>query len=140
MQNEHSQHAGFALAGTRRTPDVHVLRWADIGALALALPVFLVAGFPLLGYAACAAAWLTQRAIQWLLTRRAAASGSARAVAGLLGVSLVGRVWLVAFAILGVGLAEREAGLAAAVLAIVLFQTYFTANMVARSLEPESRR
>ena len=40
-----------------------LLRYADLGLLALALPIFLVAGLPMLGYAVAAAAWLAQHAI-----------------------------------------------------------------------------
>ena len=36
------------------------LRHLDLVVLALALPLFLVAGFPMLGYAAGAVAWLAQ--------------------------------------------------------------------------------
>ena len=37
------------------------IRFLDLVLLAVALPVFLVAGLPMLGYAAGAAAWLVQR-------------------------------------------------------------------------------
>ena len=43
-----------------------VVRYLDLIVLALALPVFVVAGWPMLGYAAGAVAWLAQRAIQAL--------------------------------------------------------------------------
>ncbi len=38
-----------------------VLRQLDLVVLALALPIFIAADFPLLGYAAGAVAWLVQR-------------------------------------------------------------------------------
>jgi hypothetical protein len=100
--------------------------------LPLALPIFLVADLPLLGWGVAAAAWLAQRAIQAALARRAAASDDLRTVAGLMIVSMIARGWLVALAIFGAGLAEREAGLSAAVLAIVLFTVYFTAQIFVR--------
>ncbi len=53
-------------------------------------------------------------------------------VAGLVVASTIARGWLVALAIFGAGLAEREAGLSAAVLAIVLFTVYFTAQIFVR--------
>ncbi|MCW2959367.1 MAG: hypothetical protein JWP18_2170, partial [Solirubrobacterales bacterium] len=40
------------------------LRYLDLVILALALPVFLLADFPMLGYAAAAAAWIVQRLVQ----------------------------------------------------------------------------
>jgi hypothetical protein len=113
-----------------------LVRYADLVLLALALPVFLLAGLPMLGYAAAAAAWLAQRAIHAFVTRRAAASDDPRTVAGLLTASMIGRGWLVALAVFGVGmLAEREDGLAAAVLMIVLFTIYFTAQMFVRPFD-----
>lgn len=116
------------------------VRYLDLIALAFALPVFVLAGFPLAGYAAAAAAWLAQRGLQHLLTARAVASDDPRTVAGLLTASMIGRGWLVALSIFGVGMYEREAGLAAAVLSIVLFTVYFTAQVFVRPFEQGGRR
>ena len=66
------------------------------------------------------------------LARSATASDDLRRVAGLVVASMIARGWLVALAIFGAGLAEREAGLSAAVLAIVLFTVYFTAQIFVR--------
>jgi hypothetical protein len=117
------------------TPELTLVRYLDLALLALALPVFLAADLPLNGYAAAAGAWLAQRGVQVFLTRRAAATDDLRTVAGLMTASMIARGWLVAGTIFLVGLAEREAGLAAAVLCIALFTVYFTANMVARPFE-----
>jgi hypothetical protein len=111
------------------------LRYADLGLLALALPIFLAAGLPLLGWGAAAFAWILQRIIRDVLNRRAAASKDPRTVAGLLTASMIGRGWLIALTIFGAGLAERKAGLSAAVLVIALFTLYFTVNMVLRPFE-----
>lgn len=100
--------------------------------LPFALPIFLVAGLPLLGWGVAAAAWLAQRGIQVALARRANRSDDPKTVAGLMVGSMIARGWLVALATLGAGLAEREAGLPAAVLAIVLFTVYFTAQLIVR--------
>jgi hypothetical protein len=115
-----------------------VLRYLDLVVLALALPVFIAAGFPLLGYAAGAVAWLVQRWISHVLTRRAAASDDPRTTVGLMTGSMIGRGWLVALTIFGVGLVDNDAGLAAAVLVIVLFTVYFTMQMILRPFERES--
>ena len=97
--------------------------WADLALLALALPIFLLADWPLGGYAVAAGAWLVQRGIQAFM-------------AG----STLARVWLIALAVLLVGLAEREAGLAAAVLSAALFTVYLATQFVTRLLEaPHSR-
>ena len=56
-----------------------LLRCLDLLVLALALPLFLIAGLPMLGYAAIAAAWLAQRGVNAFATRRAVATGDRRA-------------------------------------------------------------
>jgi hypothetical protein len=111
------------------------LRYVDLAVLAVALPFFLVAGLPLLGWAGVTVAWLFQRAVHGLLLRRAEASRSPGSALGLLSVSLIGRVWFLALAVLAIGLIEREAGLAAAVLTAVVFQVWFTAFIVGRGMQ-----
>ncbi len=113
-----------------------LLRYLDLLVLALALPLFLLTDLPLLGYAAAAAAWLVQRAINAVATRKAQASDDPRTVVGLLAGSMIGRGWLVAGSIFAVGLAgAREDGLAAAVLSIALFTIYFSAQMIVRPFD-----
>ena len=112
-----------------------VLRYLDIVLLIVALPIFLVAGLPMLGYAAGGGAWIVQRAIQILLNRKAAAAEDPRTVVGITAGSIIGRGWLVALTIFAAGLVDNEAGLAAAVLVIVLFTAYFTVSMILRPFE-----
>ena len=114
------------------------MRYLDLIVLALALPVFVVAGWPLLGYAAGAVAWLAQRAIQhWTNARalEAQADGNVKRVAGYVTGSMIGRGWLVALIIFGAGMIENDAGLAAAVLVVVLFTVYFASSMAARPFQ-----
>ena len=115
------------------------LRYADLVLLAVALPIFVVAGWPLLGYAVGAVAWLTARAIEHVAERRVAADlagGERRHAVGVMATALLGRVWIVAVAVLAVGLIEREAGLAAALLALALFSLHFGALALARLFGP----
>jgi hypothetical protein len=111
------------------------IRYFDIVLLVLALPVFLVADLPMAGYAAGAGAWIVQRAIQIVLNRKAAASDDPRTVVGITTGSMIGRGWLVALTIFAAGLVDNEAGLAAAVLVIVLFTAYFTVSMILRPFD-----
>ena len=111
------------------------LRYLDIVLLVVALPVFLVADLPMLGYAAGAGAWLVQRAIQIWTTRKAQASNDPRTVVGITAGSMIGRAWLVALTIFAAGLADNDAGLAAAVLVILLFTAYFTVSMIMRPFQ-----
>ena len=111
------------------------LRYLDIVILILALPIFLAADLPMLGYAAAAVAWLLQRAIQIVLVRKAAAADDPRVVVGITAGSMIGRAWLVALTIFAAGMKDNEAGLAAAVLVIVLFTAYFTVSMIMRPFD-----
>lgn len=113
------------------SPPKHV----DLLVLAAALAVFAIGGLPLLGYAAAAAAWLVQRGVQVLVGRRVGAelaAGNRQGAMAAVGVSTLGRVWLMVTAALLAGIADREAGLAAAVLLVVLFTVSFAAQGLAQ--------
>ena len=106
-------------------------KYVDLLALLAALAVFLLGGLPLLGYAVAAAVWLTQRGIQVLAQRRMRqelARGNRQKAMGIVAGSALGRVWLMATAVLLVGVAERESGLAAALLLLALFTISFAAQ------------
>lgn len=111
------------------------LRQLDLVLLAVALPIFLAADLPMLGWGAGAVAWLTQKAIQVLLARKAAASDDPRTVVGLTAGGMIARGWLAAIVIFVAGLSDNGAGLAAAVLVIVLFTAYFTVGMFTRPFQ-----
>jgi hypothetical protein len=118
-----------------------VIRYLDLLVLAAALLLFLLAGLPLLGYAAAAVVWLIQRAIAHVATAKADASDDPRTSVGVLAGSMIGRGWLTAGTILAVGLlGAREDGLAAAVLAISLFTIYFASQMIVRPFDEARRR
>jgi hypothetical protein len=120
------------------SPPKHV----DLLVLAAALAVFIVGGLPMLGYAIAAGAWLAQRGIQVVAGRRIAgelAGGNRQRAMGALAATTLGRVWLMVTAALLAGLAEREAGLAAAVLLAILFTVSFAAAGIAHLFEPEGQ-
>ena len=108
------------------------LLYLDLFALALALGVFLVAGFSMLGYAVAAGAWIIQRSVREIVQRRAEAATDVRTSVGLTAASMLIRGWLVAFALFAVGLSDNEAGLAAAVLFLFLFSIFFTMQAIVR--------
>jgi putative exporter of polyketide antibiotics len=115
-------------------------RYGDLVLLAVALPVFIVAGWPLLGYAVAGGAWVATRGIQYLAARRvhrSMASGDRRAALGIMGAATLARVWLIALAVLIVGLIDREAGLAAALLSVALFTLFLGSRVFERLLYPE---
>jgi hypothetical protein len=117
---------------------LQALRHLDLVVLALALVVFVAADLPLLGWAVATGAWLSQRGVQVLLTRKVRASDNPRAAVGLLSASLLARVWFLALAVLVVGLIDRDAGLAAAVLTAIVFQVWFTTFMVLKGMGREA--
>ena len=112
-----------------------LLRYLDFAVLLLALPIFVAADLPMLGWVGAAVGWSLQRAIQYGIERQARASDDPRTVAGLLTGSMIARGWIVAGSIFVVGLSEREAGLSAAILSITLFTFYFTSQMITRPFE-----
>jgi hypothetical protein len=116
-------------------------KYVDLLVLAASLAVFVVAGLPMVGYAAAAAAWLAQRGIQVLAARRAQAelaAGERQRAMGIVAATTLGRVWLMATVVLLTGLlSEREDGLAAALLVVVLFTVSFVAQGLAHVFEPE---
>ena len=117
-------------------------KYVDLLVLAAALAVFLLGGLPMLGYAVGAAAWLAQRGVQMIATRRAnaeLAAGNRQKAMGIVAATTLGRVWLMATVVLLVGLADREAGLSSAVLVLVLFTVSFAAQGIAHLFsEPEA--
>ena len=112
-----------------------VLRYLDLVVLVVALPIFIAASLPLLGWAGVAGAWIAQRALQAAVNRRARQADHPGTVAGLLTGSMIARGWLVAGTIFVVGLSEREAGLSGAILTIAVFTVYFVAQMLVRPFE-----
>ncbi|HYH58152.1 MAG TPA: hypothetical protein VD790_02865 [Thermoleophilaceae bacterium] len=118
---------------------LRVLRNLDLAVLALALPIFIAADLPLLGWGATTLAWLIAKGIDVYGQRRAAASGDRRVAMGARAASLIGRLYTVGLMVLAAGIIEREAGLAAGVLAVVTFTVYFATLFIVKPLEEAQR-
>ncbi len=119
---------------------IKVIRNLDLVVLALALPVFLIAGFPILGYVVAATLWILQRGVEYYARQRsiaALAEGNRRGAMGIVGATTLGRVWVMALAVLITGLIERQAGLAAAIIVAVLFTIHFATRGLTILLSPE---
>ena len=119
------------------------MRYLDLALLAVALPVFLLADLPIAGYLAVAGIWLvmygieigSNRAIAGAVERR-----DRRAAMGWLGASSLASAWVVALAVLIVGLAVgKDAGLAAAVLALILFTVHLGSRVLLRVTERQEQ-
>jgi hypothetical protein len=114
-----------------------VLRNIDLIVLAIALPVWIVAGLPALGYAAAAVSWIAARQFQVFLEQRAVAKGHRKAMLGARAASLLGRLYLVTIAVFVAGIIDRESGLTGAVLAVAVFTFYFVTLFVMTALEDD---
>lgn len=116
------------------------LRYLDLVLLAAALPVFLAAGLPIAGYIVVAGVWVLLYAIEIGANRAIAGAverRDRRAAMGFTAGSGLARAWVVTIAVLIVGLAAgKHAGLAAAVLALVLFTVHLGSRVVLRMLQP----
>ena len=119
-----------------------LVRNLDLLVLLLALPVFILADAPISGYLAAGGAWIVGRVGVDVAARRrreALQAGNRNAALGVTAFAMMGRIWLVAGAILLVGLLdEREAGLAAAVLALVLVTVSLVTSFVSQVMDPEA--
>jgi predicted lipid-binding transport protein (Tim44 family) len=111
------------------------MRNVDVPVLALALAIFLVAGFPIAGWLTGTGAWAAQRIVSELAIKKANAATDPRTKVGLLAGSMIGRGWLVAGIIVAVGLGNNKAGLSAAVLFLVVFTIQFTITLAMRPYE-----
>lgn len=121
-----------------RISGADLARHLDLLVLAIALPVFIAAEAPIAGYLAAAAAWLAGRAGKAVAERRreqALAAANRNAALGLTAATMLGRLWVLAAAILIVGLlVDREAGLGAAVLSAALVTAHLGGEGVSQLL------
>jgi len=119
---------------------MRVLKNLDIVFLVCALPIFIGADLPLLGWAGGTFAYVAQRLIGELLSRSAAQSED---MAGFLGVMVGGTIargFFVALSIFGVGLIKDEAGAAAGFLFLAAFTIYFTMALVLRPHQQQQQK
>ncbi|MBO9533358.1 MAG: hypothetical protein J7513_10330 [Solirubrobacteraceae bacterium] len=112
-----------------------LLRNLDLVLLGIALPVFAVAGLPLVGWLTAAVIWIAWRGIGVWTDRKATEIGADNPgkLAGVATGSLIGRGWMMAFVLLGAGLlTDDRTGLSAALLCAVLFTSSFVVRMLSR--------
>jgi hypothetical protein len=109
------------------------LRYLDVCLVLATAPFVLVGGMPALGYLIGAGAWLLTRAGTVFLHAQARRVGEAKARAGLMVAALLGRVWLVALAIILARYAGGKSdGVMAAALLLAAFTVYLAMSFVTR--------
>lgn len=114
---------------------LRVIRHLDLVVLALTLPLFLAAGWPIGGWAGGTGIYVVQWVVREWTARRAAGSKEPREVVGLLAASMIGRGFAVALALLLIGLSSNDAGLGAAILFLVAFTVALVTGMAFRPFE-----
>jgi hypothetical protein len=114
-----------------------LLAYLDVAVLIVAAPIMLLIGVPAVGYLVGAGAWLALRAVGVLVDRAAVRLGDPRREVTLRLAYLMGRLFLLAIAVILVRNASgRDDGLTA--LLVIVFA--FTAQLVLSFLNrPESR-
>jgi hypothetical protein len=118
---------------------MRLLRVADLIVLAVALPVFIAASLPILGWATTTVAWVAARGFQSFVERRARVKGTRQAALGARAATLLGRLYLVTIAVLAAGLIDHKAGVGAGVLAALVFSVYFVTLFVEHAIEGDAR-
>ena len=109
---------------------VRVLRNLDLAFLAIALPIFLAGGIPILGWVTGAGLYVGQRLIRAFAEHKAEKADDPRTTVGLLAGSMIARGWIVAGAILAIGLAtDSDVGLSSAVLFLATFTVALTMTL-----------
>jgi hypothetical protein len=109
------------------------LRYLDVCLVLATAPFVLIGGMPTLGYLIGAGAWLLTRAGTAFLHAQARRVSEAKARAGLMVAALLGRVWLVALAIILARYAGGKSdGIMAAALLLAAFTVYLAMSFVTR--------
>ncbi len=104
----------------------------DLILLVISAPVFIATGEPL-AWLVAAGLWAFARAVSAFATAKARqklAAGERNTALGTVAATSLGRVWLIAIAVLVAGVIDRDTGLYAALLLVVLF----TVNLGSRGL------
>ena len=110
-----------------------LFRYLDVCLVLATAPFVLIGGMPGLGYAIGAAAWVLTRAGTAFLHAQARRAGDAKVRAGLMVSALLGRVWLVALAIiLARYLGSKDDGIMAAALLLAAFTVYLAMTFITR--------
>lgn len=109
------------------------LRYLDVCLVLATAPFVLIAGLPLLGYLVGACAWLLTRAGMVWMQERAMRVPDAKLKAGLQVGGMMGRLWLIALAVIAARYAGgKDDGIMAAALVLAAFTVYFVMSLLTR--------
>ena len=102
---------------------------AGSGLILLALPVFAIAGWPLQGWAIAAVLWVAAQALGYLLTRLPLDGGNL-AAAGVRGIGMGFRAFIVGIPLVAITVADSRVGLAAAILYVCAYTLELAVSLV----------
>jgi hypothetical protein len=112
---------------------VVTLRYLDVCLVLATAPFVLIAGLPMLGYLVAACAWLLTRAGMVWMQEQAVRAGDPKLKAGLQVGGMMGRLWLIALAvILARYVGGKDDGIMAAALMLAAFTVYLVMSFVTR--------
>ena len=115
-----------------------LLRYFDVCLVLAMAPFVLLAGLPLVGYLVGTCAWLLTRAGAAFAHKHAFRAGDPKLKAGLYVGGMMGRVWVVAFAvILAKYVGGKDDGIMAAALVLAAFTVYFVMSLITRGGQPQ---
>lgn len=114
----------------RRAPGRLAPMLAGSSLILLALPVFAIAGWPLEGWALAAVLWAAAQALGYLLTRLPLDEGNL-AAAGVRGIGMGFRAFIVGIPLVAVTVADSRVGVAAAVLYAIAYTLELAVSLVA---------
>ena len=97
--------------------------------IALALPVFAIAGWPLKGWALAAVLWVAAQALGYLLTRLPLDEGNLAAGA-VRGIGMGFRAFIVGIPLVAVTVADSRVGVAAAILYVLAYTLDLAVSLV----------
>jgi hypothetical protein len=112
---------------------VGFLRYLDVCLVLATAPFVLIAGMPTLGYLIGASAWVLTRAGTTYVHGWALRTRDPKLKAGLHVAAMMGRVWIVALAVIVARYAGgKDDGIMAAALVLAAFTVYFVLAIVTR--------
>ena len=108
-------------------------RYLDVVLVVASAPFVLLAGMPRLGYAIGGGGWIVIRFASELVKRRAWNADNLRSRAALYLTAILGRVWLIALAVLAARFAGHNSdGITAAVVVLAAFTVELAISVVLR--------
>ena len=108
---------------------------AGAAVIALALPVFVVAGWPLEGWALAAVLWLAAQALSLLLARLPTGGGNV-AASGVVGIGRMFRAVAVMVVVIAVAASDARVGVAAGLLYALAYSLELGVSLAAYFASP----